>query len=49
MKIKYKYMSTKKLLELIKELNWRIRHTSYGINDIYLCNLIENIIHKRIL
>ena len=44
---KYKYWSTEKLLGLIKEINWRINNTSYGISDIYFRNAIEDIVNKR--
>ena len=44
---KYKYWSTEKLLGLIKEINWRINNTSYGVSDIYFRNAIEDIINKR--
>ena len=44
---KYKYWSTEKLLKLVKEINWRIKNTSYGISDIYFRNAIEAIIDRR--
>lgn len=44
---KYKYWNTKKLTTLLKELNWRIDNTSYGIHDIYFRDAIENILYKR--
>jgi len=44
---KYKYWSTEKLLKLLKEINWRINNTSYGMSDIYFRNAIEDIINKR--
>ena len=44
---KYKYWRTEKLEHLLSELNWRIKHTSYGMNDIYFRNSIENILIKR--
>ena len=36
------------LLGLIKEINWRINNTSYGISDIYFRNAIEDIINGRV-
>lgn len=45
---KYKYWSTEKLLGLIKEINWRINNTSYGISDIYFRNAIEDIVNRRV-
>jgi len=44
---KYKYWSTEKLLGLIKEINWRIDNTSYGVSDIYFRNAIEGILNRR--
>jgi hypothetical protein len=45
---KYKYWTTEKLLGLVKEINWRIDNTSYGVRDIYFRNAIENIINGRV-
>ena len=44
---KYKYWSTEKLEKLLKEMNWRIANTSYGMSDIYFRDTIENIIIGR--
>ena len=45
---KYKYWSTEKLLKLIKEINWRIDNTSYGVSDIYFRYAIEDIVNRRV-
>ena len=45
--MKYKYWSSKKLLDLIKEIDWRIKYTSYGMSDIYFKNYIESILDNR--
>ena len=45
--MKYKYYSNKKLSSLLKEIDWRIKYTSYGLSDIYFKNYIENILHNR--
>lgn len=45
---KYKYWSTEKLLKLVKEINWRIDNTSYGVSDIYFRDAIENILNRRV-
>lgn len=45
--MQYKYFSNKKLLNIIKAIDWRIKHTSYGMNDIYIKNYIEGILHNR--
>ena len=44
---KYKYWKTEKLEHLLSELNWRIKHTSYGMSDIYFRNSIEDILINR--
>ena len=44
---KYKYWRTEKLEHLLSELNWRIKHTSYGMSDIYFRNSIEDILTNR--
>ena len=44
---KYKYWRTEKLEHLLSELNWRIKHSSYGMSDIYFRNDIEDILIKR--
>jgi hypothetical protein len=44
---KYKYWSTEKLLGLVKEINWRINNTSYGMSDVYFRDAIETIINRR--
>jgi len=44
---KYKYWSTEKLIGLVKEINWRINNTSYGMGDIYFRDAIEAIIIRR--
>ena len=44
---KYKYWSTEKLENLLSELNWRIKHSSYGMSDIYFRDDIENILIER--
>ena len=44
---KYKYWSTEKLLRLLNEINWRIDHTSYGMNDINFRNAVESILYNR--
>lgn len=45
--LKYKYWKTEKLEHLLSELNWRIKHTSHGMSDIYFRNDIEDILIKR--
>jgi len=45
--MQYKYYSNQKLFNIIKEIEWRIKYTSYGLNDIYLKNYIEDILHNR--
>jgi hypothetical protein len=44
---KYKYWSTEKLLKLVKEINWRIANTSYGMSDVYFRDAIEDIVNRR--
>lgn len=45
--MKYKYWSTEKLLNLLKELDYQIKYSSYGMSDIYFRESIENILYKR--
>ena len=45
--MKYKYWTTEKLLNLLKELDYRIKYTSYGMSDIYFREEIEYILNNR--
>ena len=44
---RYKYWSSEKLERLLKEMNWRIANTSYGMGDIYFKEGIEYILARR--
>ena len=44
---RYKYWKTERLEALLKEMNWRIANTSYGMGDIYFKEGIEHILISR--
>jgi len=45
--MKYKYWATGKLINLLKELDYQFKYSSFGMSDIYFRQSIEDILDKR--